>query len=179
MKPAAINTLSISEHCWAIFRMIHDVEVPAEIKPHLLVHIEQILEDTQEYDWQAAVRPWSNAVFSRIAEGRIAGGWSARTEIQNLRMTISQASTAKIGSKDFNNPPRPQQPTQSAEHLRGGPPCSNYNSQKGCPLPSGHLHNGKKLMHICAFCLFDSATARPHSEFYCRNRQRQNTNQYF
>lgn len=92
MKRAAVNTLSISEHCWAIFRMIHDIEVPAEIKPNLLVHIEQILEDTQEYDWQTAVRPWSNAVFSRIAEGRIPGGWADRTEIQNLRMiSLKQA----------------------------------------------------------------------------------------
>lgn len=99
-------------------------------------------------------------------------------------MTISQASTAKIGNKDSSQAGRtqfvnkdapqgnwPQFNPQPTDHLRGGPPCANYNSQKGCPLPSGHVHNGKKLMHICAFCLFDSATARPHPEFYCRNRQ--------
>lgn len=179
LKPAPINSLSISEHCWAIFRMIHDIEVPQDIKPHLLVHIEQILEDTQEYDWQSVVRPWSNAVFSRIAEGRIAGGWSARTEIQNLRMTIAQASTARLATKELPNPPRAHNTGHTNDNLRGGPPCVNFNSQKGCSLPSGHIQNGKKLIHICAFCLFDSATARPHPEFFCRNKQRQNSTQYF
>lgn len=138
--------------------MIHDEEVPGEIKPSLLVHIEQILEDTQDYDWQTAVRPWSNKVFSRIAEGRIVGGWAARTEIQNLRMTIAQASTARIASKETVAPARPQQQgppavrsqqaSQPSDHLRGGPPCATYNSQKGCPLPSGHVQNGKKMIHL-------------------------------
>lgn len=181
-KRATINSLTISEHCWGIFRMIHDEEVQADIKPNLLIHIEQILEDTQEYDWQTAVRPWSIKVFSRIAEGRIFGGWSAKTEIQNLRMMIVQASTAKIDNRDNRDTTQANRPhfsAQSSEQLRGGHPCVNYNSQKGCTLPSGHLHNGKKLIHICAFCLFDSAAARPHPEFYCRNKQRQNTNQYF
>lgn len=34
LKCAATNSLTISEHCWAIFRIIKDESVPAEIKPY-------------------------------------------------------------------------------------------------------------------------------------------------
>lgn len=178
MKRAAVNSVSLAEHLWGIFQIIRDNTVDNEIKPFLLVHMEQILEDACKYEWATAVRPWSEDIFSRVADGRLAKGWADTQEIQNLRMKISQASTAKIGvPKDIQQAASAQQKQHQFpnmfEHLRGGPPCVNFNSAKGCLLPSGHLLNGKKLVHICAFCLFNASAARPHSEYYCRNKQRQ------
>lgn len=77
LKRATMNSLSISDHCWAIFRMIRDEVVPAEIKPYLYTHVEQVLEDSRSFNWQTAVRPWSNAVFSKVAEGRFLNGWAS------------------------------------------------------------------------------------------------------
>lgn len=177
---ASMNSLSVSDHCWAIFRMVRDETVPAHIKPHLVTHIEQVLEDSRSYNWQSAVRPWSNEVFSRVAEGRLSDGWASYSEIQLLRISISQTSTAKLAaSSDNQSAFRAPQGNFPSDNLRGGPPCVNFNSQKGCHLPSGHLVNGQKLTHICAFCLFNASVARPHSEFHCRNKQRQGNSNHF
>lgn len=178
MKRASVNSVSLAEHLWGIFQIIRDNAVDNEIKPYLLIHMEQVLEDSCEYEWATAVRPWSEDIFSRVADGRLIKGWADAQEIQNLRMKISQASTAKIAPpKDTPQGAQQQQKSHQFpnmfEHLRGGPPCVNFNSAKGCLLPSGHLTNGKKLIHICAFCLFNASAARPHSEYYCRNKQRQ------
>lgn len=163
-----MNSLSISDHCWAIFRIIKDDSVPSEIKPYLVTHIDQVLEDTRNYSWAGAVRPWSNEVFSQVAEGRLSNGWASTHEIQLLRISISQASMARITTlSDTAKATRQsqQQPyNNNNDQLRGGPPCMNFNSAKGCPLQSGHISNGQKLLHICTFCLINSAAARPHSE---------------
>lgn len=175
-----MNSLSVSDHCWAIFRMVRDESVPAQIKPHLVTHIEQVLEDSRSYNWASAVRPWSNEVFSRVAEGRLSDGWASYNEIQLLRISISQTSTAKLTAQSDNQQGfRSGQSNFANDSLRGGPPCVNFNSQKGCSLPSGHIVNGQKLTHICAYCLFNAAAARPHSEYFCRNRQRQGTSTHF
>lgn len=161
LKMATMNSLSVSNHCWAIFRMVRDEKVPAHIKPHLVTHIEQVLEDSRTYNWQTAVRPWSNEIFPRVAEGRLSDGWASYNEIQLLRISISQPSTAKIA-----NLPEHQQGFRSVnqnvsnDQLRGGPPCVNFNSQKGCSLQSGHVVNGQKLTHICAFV---SSMLRSHA----------------
>lgn len=172
-KRATFNSLTISEHLWAIFRIIRDTSVPSHIKPHLITHVEQVLEDSKEYDWQTAVRPWSDEVFSRVAEGRFTNGWASYHEIQMLRLTMSQASTARLLLHKESVTTQKHQQFQVQPDLRGGPPCASYNSQAGCQQPSGHLVNGRKVTHICGFCLFNAAAARPHSEFYCRNKQRQ------
>lgn len=145
LKRATMNSLSISDHAWAIFRMIRDETVPQEIKPYLYTHVEQVLEDSRSYNWQTAVRPWSNEVFSRVAEGRFSNGWASHGEIQLLRISISQTSTAKLPINSEVTPAgRQPQSTFTNDHLRGGPPCMNFNSQKGCNLQSGHVMNGQK-----------------------------------
>lgn len=180
LKCATMNSLTVSDHCWAIMRMVRDEAVPSEIKPHLITHVEQILEDSRSYNWTTAVRPWSNEIFSRVAEGRLTDGWASYNEIQLLRTSISQTSMAKLTHQnDGQQPFRSGQGSATGENLRGGPPCVNFNSQKGCPLPSRHVVNGQKLTHICAFCLFNAAVARPHSEHFCRNRQRQGNQGHF
>lgn len=183
MKRATVNSVTLAEHLWGIFQIIRDGVVDNEIKPFLLIHMEQILEDSREYEWASAVRPWSEDIFSRVADGRLVKGWSETHDIQNLRMKISQASTAKLAApREQTQQPQQAQKHQFPnmyDHLRGGPPCVNYNSAKGCLLPSGHMANGKKLVHICAFCLFNSSAARPHSEYYCRNKQRQPQQTHF
>lgn len=67
-------------------------------------------------------------------------------------------------------PPRTRQYNQPPDALKGGPPCPDFNSQKGCNFPSGHLVQGKRFMHICSFCLMNSAATYPHAEVVCRNK---------
>lgn len=185
-KRMGLNALNPVEYLGGIFKMIKDPVVPSNIKPYLYAHMEEIVEDAADYDWQTAVRPWSEEVFTLIAEGRLPEGWSSHEKIQMLRLTISRASTAKLHAQNAqhnNTQPRYRQTAgsanQSNESLRGGSPCINFNSPQGCQLQPGHFVNGKKLLHICAFCLWNSATPHPHPECYCRNKQRFNAQGHF
>lgn len=53
---AAINSVTLPEHLWGIFRMIHDPKSDPDTKPCLMLHIEQIVEDAREFEWETGVR---------------------------------------------------------------------------------------------------------------------------
>lgn len=88
---ASINSVTLPEHLWGIFRMIHDPKTNPDTKPCLIVHVEQIVEDAREYEWETGVRRWSEEVFSRISEGRLVNGWHSTDEIQGIRMIMAQS----------------------------------------------------------------------------------------
>lgn len=173
-KPANVNTVSLQEHLWGISRMIRDPVVPQDIKPLLYVHLEEILEDSREYDWPSAVRAWSEECFSQVEEKRLS--WHDSGKIQLLRTSLSRTSTAKVNQgRDLARPPRQQQfhsNYSNYDAYKGGPPCPDFNSQQGCNFQSGHIVSGRKMMHICSYCLAQSSALNPHPEPYCRNKQR-------
>lgn len=112
-----------------------------------------------------------------ISEGRLTNGWHSYDEIQRLRMTISQTKPLQAhqasASRDQYNYKRPNQgPQQGSDMLRRGPPCPAYNSSAGCNLNSGHISNGKRMIHVCAFCLHNTSAVNPHPEVQCRNKIR-------
>lgn len=154
---ACINSVTALEHLWGIFAMLKDPATSSSIKPALLNRVDEILDDCPSYDWETAVWPWSEEVFSLIAEGRLLRGWDDVNQIQMLRLKMSMASTAKLGRpsgrpsgqpQEHANKPRAfqQQYGQQSnqDQLKGGPPCPSYNSAHGCHLPSGHMQQGKK-----------------------------------
>lgn len=174
---ALINSVTLPEHLWGIFRILHDPKTNQDIKPCLMVHIEQIVEDAREYEWEAGVRRWSEEVFSRISEGRLVSGWHSTDEIQRMRMILAQSKpiqAAQVQHNQRDNYVRkvPSQTQQQSEILKGGPPCPDYNSTSGCTLKSGHIKNGKRLIHVCSFCLLNTSATNTHPEAYCRNKIR-------
>lgn len=184
----SINSLTALEHLWGIFAIIKDPTVSSGIKPALLTHMDEILEDCRWYDWESAVRPWSEEVFSLIGEGRLPMGWEDTRHIQMLRMTISRASTARLyGNKEHYTKNRQfQGQAQSHAHahnaheqMKGGPPCPQYNSQQGCQLASGHNVRGKKMIHVCSYCITELSVSYPHSVVNCRNKARSETQHFY
>lgn len=175
---AAINSVTLPEHLWGIFRIIHDPKTAPDIKPCLMVHIEQIVEDAREFEWELGVRRWSEEVFSRIAERRLTDGWHDYEEIQRMRMVISQSKPFTVRSQQQYQPregytkKHPNQSQANQDIMKGGPPCPDYNSTNGCPLNSGHIKNGKRLVHVCSFCLLNTSAANNHPEIFCRNKVR-------
>lgn len=99
-RRVGLNTLSVQEHVTGIFLIIDDPKVSNDIKPHLLNHIQEVLDDACHFDWPNAVRRWSEEVFSAIAENRLKGGWKAHNTIQMMRMSMSRAYAARIPAKD-------------------------------------------------------------------------------
>lgn len=173
---ATINLVTLPEHLWGIFRIMHDPKTDPDVKPCLMMHIEQIVEDALEFDWELGVRRWSEEVFSRISEGRLVNGWHGYEEIQRMRMVIAQSKPLAPGQQGQNNykdnyNKRQNYQSQSQQDVhRGGPPCPEYNSATGCTLNSGHIKQGKRMVHVCSFCLHHTSATNNHPEAYCRNK---------
>lgn len=178
LKKPSFNSLTLQEYAWAVIRMTKDHNVPDDIKPDLYNHVEELLEHACTYDWPKAVRKWSEQVFNLIAHNRLPLGWKDTSRIQMMRLSISHASTARLSITNAKDIPKYKQSTfTGAQDLRGGPPCRDFNNHNGCPLPSGHLRAGKKMIHICSFCLTNTSAANPHSEADCRNKLRHTAGQ--
>lgn len=175
---ATINSVTLPEHLWGIFRIMHDSKTDPDVKPCLMIHIEQIVEDAREFDWELGVRRWSEEVFSRISEGRLVNGWHAYDEIQRMRMVIAQSKPFvpkqqnQSYYKDTFAKRQHFQPQNQQDIHKGGPPCPEYNSSTGCTLNSGHIKHGKRMVHVCSFCLQNTSTANNHPEAHCRNKVR-------
>lgn len=171
-----INSVSLSEHLWGLVCMIRDPKIDPSIRPSLNAHLLEVIEDSCDFDWDC-VRRWSEEVFTLIAENRLPGGWAASPRIQMLRMTISRSpfNRAYPPHRDFQHREQvKRQPPQQhpADPPKNGPPCTAYNSATGCSLPAGHMVNGRKVQHICTYCLYNSCAAYTHSEMQCRNKNR-------
>lgn len=181
-KKMGLNSLTILEYLHGILKMIKDPAVQSTSKPYIYAHLEEVVEDAQAYDWATAVWPWSEEIFSLINDGALPEGWASQQKIQMLRMTMSRASTARLSAPPTQSYPpqvKQRQNNNPVDNLKGGSPCIDFNSQHGCQLASGHIVNGHKVVHICAFYLWHSAATYPHPECYCRQRRRYNTGNHF
>lgn len=108
---------------------------------------------------------------------RIPYGWYSTHRIQLLRVSISRIDNAKL---NFDIEPTPQSKQhqsmpqqfvlQQADNLKGGPPCQAFNSLNGCSQQSGHLVGGRRMLHICSYCLLQCSAGYQHSEAHCRNK---------
>lgn len=179
-KKLSFNTVTLAEHIYGMFRIIDDIHTSPTIKPYIITHMREVAEDACEFEWPGYVRRWSEEVFNLIAENRLPGGWGATARIQNLRTGMSRVDAARLTfAKEAPVNKRPVSHShQQSEMLRGGPPCSAFNSSQGCALQSGHVQAGKRQIHVCSYCLLNNAAAHPHSEALCRNKQR-NTASHF
>lgn len=181
-RHTSMNSLTLPEHIWGIFAMIKDSNTSNKIKPALLRHIDEIVEDCRDYDWPTAVRRWSEEVFSLVAEGRLPNGWLETGRIQLLRISLSNVSTAKLSNnKELN--PRGKGANHNSQYAsetwRGAPPCTDYNSPTGCSFASGHILNGRKMQHVCANCFENTGATFHHSVVNCRNKNRDKQHHHF
>lgn len=187
-RRTSLNMLSLPEYNWGLCMMIKDEKLPSHARPYIIQHLEEINEDAIDYDWPTAVRCWSEEVFTLVAENRLPGGWADTARIQMLRISMSKLITARRTdtdnirdqSRELASRPRAPYTATSTETFKGGPPCPQYNSQIGCPLQSGHGGpNGRRYVHVCSYCLSQTAAVNHHSEVMCRNKVRQGYGNHF
>ena len=176
-EKASLGELTLAEHAWGIMRIVEDSKIPSEIKPHLVSHLDDLLEDAREYTW-ANVRQWSEEIFALISEGRMKGGWSNDHRIQMLRMSISRtnrissASSSAAGSAHSKHQQAYPRQTTQGKDMRGGPPCKDFNTS-GCSLPGGHIVDAFRRPHICSYCLVQLSSIHPHAEKDCQIKLKQ------
>lgn len=177
-QKVSINSASLSDHLWGLVCMIRDPKIDPSIRPYLNTHLLEVIEDRCDFDWES-VRKWSEEVFTLIAENRLPGGWASVPRIQMLRMTISRSpfNRAYPPLRDYQHREQArrqltQQQQFQPDPPKNGPPCTAFNSSNGCNLPPGHIVNGRKVQHLCTFCLYNSCAAYTHPETQCRNKNR-------
>lgn len=73
--------------------MIKDPAVDPSTKPALINHLEEIIEDSCDYEW-AGIRKWSEEVFSLLAKNRFPDGCRSTQRIQMLCMTLARTPLA-------------------------------------------------------------------------------------
>lgn len=168
-KLATLNSITLPEYIWGVFAMIKDADVPSNIKPALLQHVDAIVEDCRDYEWPV-VRRWSEEVFSLVAENRLPCGWHSTNKIELLRISMSKVAAARLGQ--HRESVSKQRSGPHNDNWRGGPPCHAFNSRDGCNQPSGHVVNGRRMQHVCAFCFFSNGSTFHHPEANCRNKTR-------
>lgn len=49
-KRFGINSVTLAEHLWGIIRIVKDHKTEARIKPDLLSHLEDVVEDSCDYE---------------------------------------------------------------------------------------------------------------------------------
>lgn len=179
-KVASPNSVTLAEHIWGIIEMIKDPLINNAIKPALLDHIDEIVEDCRDYDWATAVRRWSEEVFSLVAENRLPRGWLSSDKIQLLRISMSKISTARLQTArdPYKQKPQAAIGNTASDYWKAGPPCRAFNSSDGCDLQPGHMVNGRRVQHVCSYCFVSAAATFPHSEQSCRNKYRDRTHHF-
>lgn len=170
-KKLSFNTLTLAEHIFGLFCMIDDPEIDPATRPNLVAHMREVAEDASEFEWPN-VRRWSEEVFSLLADRRLTDGWGDKARIQNLRTGMSRIDAARLHFHKDNNPRRFPSSANQSDNLRGGPPCQDFNGPNGCNLQSGHMMHGRRQVHVCAYCLNNTAAVHPHSEQVCRTKQK-------
>lgn len=173
-KKLSFNTVTLAEHLLGIFCMLDDPDTNPAIRPNLVAHMREIVEDAAEFEWSTNVRRWSEEVFSLIADRRLPDGWNSTARIQNIRTGMSRVEAARLTTHKEGVARRFQPNNMQGDNLRGGPPCQDFNSANGCHLQSGHMLHGKRQVHVCSYCLANTAAVHPHSEHFCRTKQKHN-----
>ena len=135
-------------------------------------HFEQLLQDSQKYNWEA-VRSWSEEVFSQVIAGQLL--WENRYEIDRLQNDYSRKSPIndRLLTSSHSNGQRERGliitlPSQVLQK-KPGPPCKLYN-QKTCNQASHHTYNGYRQVHVCAFCLWHKCMFLEHPEADCNSK---------
>ena len=156
-----LGELSISEYGWGLFQIVKDVANTTHDKNALLKHLEEVLDDARDHDW-SEVRRWSETVITKVVEDKIPGGWSNDTQIQLMRVSISQSRPRNLANKQ-------RQLQKGPQNVRDGKICAAYNEGK-CDKTHGHGFGAERMLHFCDYCNASFGGTFRHPETECRKK---------
>ena len=139
-----------------------------EIRNHMLEYVIALLDDAQDFSWQAAKA--SHAVLLCCMEQGEVASWSDSEKIDRIRRANAQKHVQGTSSpSQFQANRRPYQPAHKSTKTM---PCTYYNEGK-CKFQKSHETAGIFFRHICATCMAVDGKSNSHPELDCRNRNKQ------
>ena len=138
-------------------------ETNLENKEHMLDYLIQLLEDANDFSWDAAKA--SHAVLlCRMEQGDVKNYMQVE-KIDRIRRANAQRHVVGSSSNQSIRS-RVQKPIKST-------PCLYFN-KGSCTHTKNHETKGVTYKHVCSACFNASGRHFPHSEIECRNKSRKN-----
>ena len=129
-------------------------------KDHMLDYLVTLLEDANDFSWQAAKA--SHAVLlCRMEQGEI-NDYSQVDKIDRIRRAHAQRHIATVPPAVVNK--KPQGRVVICQYFNSGH-CNHQNS---------HENRNVTYKHACLACFKRTSKYFPHAEVDCRNRQSKN-----
>ena len=134
-----------------------------ENKEHMLDYLIQLLEDANDFSWDAAKA--SHAVLLCRMEQRDIKNYMQVEKMDRIRPANAQIHV--VGSSSIQNSKSQAQKTTRSN------PCFYFN-KGSCTHTKTHDTKGTTYKHICSACFTASGRTFPHPESECRNKNKRN-----
>ena len=137
-------------------------------KDHMLDYLIALLDDSNNFSWQAAKA--SHAVLlCRMEQGEVIS-WSETDKIDRIRRANAQRhvvpTQSNSGSQKFRKNQIPQTSVKSM-------PCVHYNDNS-CNFNKNHETKGVFYHHICSSCFAQDGKVNANSAQDCKQKRAKN-----
>ena len=166
------------EYVLGLKRLESHPNFPSHALKALSKHQIQVAQDNCQLPWPV-VRRYSEEIFSRIADGRLAAGWHDEAQINAVRLEV--IAMAKFNSSDASasdNKPQNrshQDPKNPFDKETMGAPCLVWNRDpdkcEKAKRGESHGSGNQKYAHICGFCAYVRKVVAPHAEQKCYSKR--------
>ena len=161
------NQLNITQWMSGFCRILRD-ENCQKSKDHMLDYLIALLDDSNDFSWQAAKA--SHAVLlCRMEQGEVIG-WSDTEKIDRIRRANAQRHVVPAQASNNSQKFRKSQATQKASKSM---PCVYYNDNS-CNFQKHHETKGVFYRHICSTCFAQDSKISVHSALDCKVKNAKN-----
>ena len=159
------NQLNITQFM-AGFCQIMREESCQTTKDHMLDYIISLLDDSNDFSWQAA-KASHTVLLCRMEQGKVTS-WSQTDKIDRIRRANAQkhlsSSQAVFSNQKFKK-------NVSVQKSQKSMPCVFFNDNS-CNYSKHHETKGFFYRHICSSCFAQDGKISTHSALDCKQKSR-------
>ena len=161
------NQLNMTQWMSGFCRILRD-ENCQKIRDHMLDYLIALLDDSNDFSWQAAKA--SHAVLLCRMEQEEVIGWSDTEKIDRIRWANAQR---RVVPTQASNSSHKFRKNQSAQKASKSMPCVYYNDNS-CNFQKHHETKGVFYRHICSTCFAQDGKVSAHSASDCKTKNSKN-----
>ena len=163
------NQLNITQLMSGFCRILR-VENRPEIRDHMLDYLIALLDDSNNFSWQAAKA--SHAVLLCCMKQGEVTSWSDTEKIDRIRRANAQRHVVPTQASNSSQKFRKN---QSGQKTSNSMPCVYYNDNS-CNFQKHHETKGVFYRHICSICFAEDGKVSAHSALNCKTKNSKTIN---